>query len=62
VWLSPAWALEASLGADASFRTYDLLVDTVGTVGHTPRLWLSFGLGAVFRAKDSEKKPPAAPM
>jgi hypothetical protein len=45
VWVHPKVALAAVLPIAVAFRTYELAVDNQGTVGETPRVWLSPMLG-----------------
>jgi hypothetical protein len=55
VWLSGRLGLEAGFTVDVSLRTVDLQVDPVGVVGQTPRVYLGFGLGPVFRVLRPER-------
>jgi hypothetical protein len=49
VQLAAAWSLGLRLGFELFARAYDLEVDPTGSLGRTPRLWLSAGLGLEWR-------------
>jgi hypothetical protein len=55
-WITRRVGIEALSGLDVSFRTINLVVDPVGVVGKTPRLWIGFGVGPVFRLRNSERQ------
>jgi hypothetical protein len=47
--LATAWSLGLRLGFDAFARAYELEVEPAGSLGTTPRLWLSASLGLEWR-------------
>jgi hypothetical protein len=55
VWLRRWVGVEAALGLDVPFQAVDLVVDPIGVVGRTSRVWLGLGLGTVFRVKEVER-------
>ena len=54
-WFGSRVGIEATGGLDVSSRPVDLTIDPVGMVGRTPRLWIGFGLGTVFRLRNPER-------
>jgi hypothetical protein len=50
-WASAWLGVELTAGVDVALHPLDVLVDPVGVVGQTPRVWIGFGLGPVFRVR-----------
>ena len=50
-WASARLGVELAAGVDVALHPLDVLVDPVGVVGQTPRVWIGFGLGPVFRLR-----------
>jgi hypothetical protein len=50
-WFSARLGVELAAAVDVALHPLDVLVDPVGVVGQTPRVWIGFGLGAVVRVR-----------
>jgi hypothetical protein len=50
-WASARLGVELTAGVDVALHPLDVSVDPVGVVGQTPRIWIGFGLGPVFRVR-----------
>jgi hypothetical protein len=50
-WVSARLGVELAAAVDVALHPLDVLVDPVGVVGQTPRVWIGFGLGPVFRVR-----------
>jgi hypothetical protein len=50
-WFSARLGVELAAAVDVALHPLDVLVDPVGVVGQTPRVWIGFGLGPVFRVR-----------
>ena len=50
-WVSARLGVELAAAVDVALHPLDVLVDPVGVVGQTPRVWIGFGLGPVFRLR-----------
>lgn len=50
-WFSARLGVELAAAVDIALHPLDVLVDPVGVVGQTPRVWIGFELGPVFRVR-----------
>lgn len=50
-WFSARLGVELAASVDVALHPLDVTVDPVGVVGQTPRVWIGFGLGPVFRVR-----------
>ena len=55
-WATDWLGAEMVAGADIALHPLDVLVDPLGVVGQTPRWWIGFGLGPVFRLRNPERR------
>jgi hypothetical protein len=50
-WFSARLGVELAAAVDVALHPLDVLVDPVGVVGQTPRVWIGVGMGPVFRLR-----------